>query len=289
MRIVCGTDFSTLAQQAATVAALLSKKSGGDLHLLHGLGRRQRWDPTMEAEELASQAVRLQALGADLAGWDVVAGDPDEVLVEAAARGAADLVVVGATGHRLAERVFVGSVAVRTARGSPVPVLVVRGAEPFAAWLDGSRALRVVVGFERGASALNALRWAVDLKGLGSVDLTVVEVVVPGIENRRIQVSGPGIGFELHPEAETQLLEELRLAVTSLIGDLPARLIIKPGLGRRDIHLVQAAEAAQADLVVVGSHQREGFQRWWHGSVSSGVLHAAPMSVAVVPCRSTET
>ena len=289
MRIVCGTDFSALAQQAATVAALWSRKSRGDLHLLHGLRPLRRWDPALEREELAREARRLQELGAVVAGWDVVAGDPDEVLIKEAARRAADLLVVGATGHRLAERMFLGSVAVRTARESPVPVLVVRGAEPFAAWLDGNRPLRVVAGFERGESALNGLRWAADLKGLGSIELTVVEVVVPGIENRRVQASGPGIGFELRPEAESQLWEELRLAVTSVIGDLPARLMIKPGLGRRDIHLVQAAEDAQAELVVVGSHQRKGFQRWWHGSVSSGVLHAAPMSVAVVPYRPAET
>ena len=285
MRIVCGTDFSSPARQAATVAALLSAKSGGGLHLLHGSGPRGRGDPALDHEELAREVGRLRAMGAVLTAGELVSGDPDEVLVQAAARVAADLVVIGATGHRLAERMFLGSVAVRTARDSPVPILVVRGAEPFTAWLGATRPLRVIVGFDPGESALNALRWAADLQKLGSVDLTVVEAVVPGIENRRIQASGPGVGFELRPEAEAQLLETLRHAVASVTGDLPARLMVKPGLGRTDIHLAQAAESVQADLVVVGSHQRKGFQRWWHGSVSSGVLHAASTSVAVVPYR----
>ncbi len=220
---------------------------------------------------------------------DVVGGDPDTVLVEEAVRRTVGLVVLGAVGHRLGERWLLGSVAARTARESPVPVLVVRGADPFVAWLDGKRPLRIVAGYERGESAENALRWAADLRRLGSADLTVVQLVLPGTENRRLQVSGPGIGVELSPDSQGQLLEELRLAVAPLLGEVPVRLTVKPVLGRRDIHLVLEAQDAEADLVVVGSHQRKGFQRWWQGTVSSGVLHAAPMSVAVVPCRAAET
>lgn len=283
MRILCGTDFTPLAQQAATVAGLWSRRSQGELHLLHGLGHRGVSDTTLERDELAKEERRLQELGISVAGMDVAAGDPDRVLVAEAARRAADLVVVGAIGHRLAQRWLLGSVAVRTARESPVPVLVVRAAAPFEAWLDGSRRLRVVAGFEPGESAQNALRWAANLRHLGPVDLIVVQLVLPGPENRGVGASGPGIGLELRPEAVSQLIAELRLAAAPLIGDVSARLTVKPQLGRADIHLVLAAEEAEADLVVVGSHQRQGFQRWWHGSVSSGVLHGAPMSVAVVP------
>ena len=284
--VLCGTDFSPLAAKAATVAGLWSRRLGGEVHLLHaGVPTRQGWDTTWERNQLAMEASRLQDLGVSVAGADVVIGHPDEVLAEAAARLAADLVVLGATGHRLADRWLLGSVAARTARESPVPVLVVRGLEPFVAWLEGKRALRVVAGYERGESAAHALRWAADLPRLGAVDLTVVQLVLPGTENRRLNVSGPGIGVELSPESKGQLLEELRLAVAPLVGDVPARLTVAPALGRTDIHLVLEAQQAEADLVVVGSHQRKGFQRWWQGSVSSGVLHAAPMSVAVVPCR----
>jgi nucleotide-binding universal stress UspA family protein len=219
---------------------------------------------------------------------EVVVGDPDEVLVEQAGRRAADLVVLGAVGHRLPERLLLGSVAARTARESPVPVLVVRDSTPLVAWLEGQRPLMVVAGYERGESAESALRWAAHLTRVGPIDLTVVQLVVPDVENRRLHVSGPGAAIALSQESLRQLREELRLAVAPLIGDLPARLTVKPALGRTDIPLVEEAQKAAADLIVVGSHQRKGFQRWWHGSVSSGVLHAAPMSVAVVPYRPAE-
>ena len=290
MRVLCGTDFSPLAEKAATLAGLWSRRLGGELHLLHaGVPTHRGWDNAWEQSQLGKEVHRLRDLGVSVAGMDMVVGNPDEVLVKEAAERAADLVVVGAIGHRLHERWLVGSVAARTARESPVPVLVVRDAEPFVAWLDGKRSLRVVAGYERGESAEHALRWAADLRHLGTVDLIVVQLVLPGTENRRLQVAGPGIGVELSPESERQLLEELRLAVAPLIGEVAARLAVKPALGRRDIHLVLEAQDAEADLVVVGSHQRKGFQRWWQGSVSSGVLHAAPMSIAVVPYRPAES
>lgn len=286
MRILCGSDFSPLAMEAAAIAGLWSRRVGGEMHLLHAhvahLG-----DPAGERGRLASEAHRLQGLGAPLTGAEILTGDPDEVLTEEARRRAADLIVLGATGHRMAERWFLGSVAARTARDSAVPVLVVRDAGPLEAWLSGERPLRVVTGFEKEGSAAAALRWAAGLAHVGAIDLSVVHLVLPPEENQRVEAAGPGAGIALRPEAERLIQEELRLAVAPLIGDVPARLVVQGALGRRDFHLVMAAQEAAADLLVVGSHQHKGFHRWWTGSVSSGVLHAAPMSVAVVPYRPT--
>ncbi len=288
MRVLCGTDFSPAAAQAATVAALWSRRTGGDVRLVHGAADADRvGELGREWNMLAKEARRLQELGSKVVGADVMAGFPEDVLADEAHRGA-DLVVLGARGRRVGEPWMLGSVAARTARESPVPVLVIRDAAPFEAWLGGSHRLRIVVGYERGRSAESALRWAGDAALLGSVDLTVAHLVLPSEENRKAGASGPGIGLQLRPETEQQLLAELRTAVTPLVGSVPFHLIVSGTLGRRDIPLVMEAETAQADLVVVGSHQRRGFQRWWQGSVSSGVLHAAPMSVAVVPYRPAE-
>jgi nucleotide-binding universal stress UspA family protein len=43
-----------------------------------------------------------------------------------------------------------------------------------------------------------------------------------------------------------------------------------------------------ADVLVVGTHQRRGMDRLWHGSVSRGVLGLAPTSVACVPLLAIE-
>ena len=58
---------------------------------------------------------------------------------------------------------------------------------------------------------------------------------------------------------------------------------LQPGLGRPSEALVQLARKEAVDLVVVGTHQRAGTSKWWHGSVSQTVLHDSPSSVLCVP------
>lgn len=56
-----------------------------------------------------------------------------------------------------------------------------------------------------------------------------------------------------------------------------------PGMG-----IVQAAKTWQADLIVMGSHQRRGIQELMLGSVSSYVMHHAPCSVMIVSLEEGE-
>jgi nucleotide-binding universal stress UspA family protein len=61
------------------------------------------------------------------------------------------------------------------------------------------------------------------------------------------------------------------------------RVSVRGNWGRADIPLVEMAIESHADLVVVGTHQWQGLDRLRHGSISRGILHHAPMSVACVP------
>jgi len=294
--VLCGTDFSPLATRAATVAGLMARAGGRRLHLVHAVREpppaSDAPGPVPAASDwmrLAEEARRLRQLGVQVTE-DILAGEPDEVLVQQAAGLEAWLIVLGAVGHRRVDRWLLGSCAERTAREATVPVLVVREDRSFEEWLVRGRPLRVLVGCEPGASSDAAAAWAAALGALGPLDLVVARLVLPGPENRRAGESGPGIGVRLYPDTEAALLDELRARTTKLLGDAPVRLQINPALGRLDRHLVSVAEELGADLVVVGSHHREGFRRWWHGSVSSGVLHGSPMSVAVVPfCQVAKT
>jgi nucleotide-binding universal stress UspA family protein len=292
MTVLCGTDFSGLATEAARVAGLMARASGQDLYLVHVLpaelpppdSKSRLGQAGLAVDRLAWEAETLQVPGLPIV-TDVMRGAADEALVKRARELGATLIVVGAMRHRVVDRWVLGSCADATAREAPLPVLVVRAAEPFSEWLVNGRALKVLVGCEAGPSSDGALGWAGALRKIGPIDLVVARLVVPGEENQRVGVSGPGMGVALLPETKAKLLEELCARKRSLLGDgdIAVRLQVIPALGRLDRQLVTAAEELGVDLVVVGSHHREGFRRWWHGSVSGGVLHSAPMSVAVVP------
>jgi nucleotide-binding universal stress UspA family protein len=291
MTVLCGTDFSTPAANAATVAALLAAKLQERLTLVHvvevAVAALAPGGPlhTMYAplpEHLEREAERLRELKAEVSA-QVVVGVPDEVLVQIAEAEHARLIVLASLGRRAPLRWLLGSVAERTAQTAPVPVLVVRGSAALQAWLGGERPLRVMIGVDLSESARIALEWAAELRLLGACDLTVAHIAWPLGEQERLGIPGPVRLDRLHPEVEQALVRDVTTFMGESLGDGPARVVVGPGLGRLDVHLAELAASEQADLLVVGSHQRAGLSRVWHGSVSRGALLNADMSVACVP------
>lgn len=290
--ILCGTDFSPAAQAAATVAGRLAISAGSILELVCATGDRDAaaegsrpsstLDPNSRAARMQAEVGRITSLGAAVEGV-LDASLPDQALATRARRPSTNLVIVGSVGHSFLERVLLGSVAERVAMESVKPVLVVRDEQPWNEWLRGKRALRVLAAFDVGASASQALEWVTWLQRAGELALTICWVVNPALENQRFGATGEGAGVELLPKTRESLWREFQTLVAAHGGFPTAELRLEPTLGRIDSALTGLASTLQADLLVVGSHQRHGFERLWQGSVSRGVLRHATMSVAVVP------
>lgn len=291
MAIICGTDFSGPAHGAAVAAAELARRLGDSLELVHVLtglgdenllGSEQDYLLTPLRQSLEAEADKLRAMGVDVK-TTLVAGLADEVLVEKARQVGARMIVVGSLGKRPAARWFLGSTAERTAQTARVPVLVFRGDDGFAAWLRDERPLQVTLGTDFTAATEAAVRWLEELSRAGSIEVDVAHVVWPPETHQRYGFSGPLDLVELHPQARELLLRELKERLAPLEAKVPVRYHLDPGLGRPSDHLIQLAERQHADLLVVGTRQRRGFDKIRHGSVSHGVLHRAPMAVVIVP------
>lgn len=290
MTITCGTDFSDHGTQAAEIAAALARKLGVPLKLVRvlddlgaELAAAEGSDRIHDSERarLDALAGRLRAAHAIDVEAVAVPGVAADKLVEVASLARSTLLVVGALGRERRARWLLGSVAERVAQASPVPVLVIRDAAPFAAWARGERPLRVVVGVEPTANCRAALRWATNLTRFGACELLVTQVVWPVEQHQRLGVPLPTPLDHLRPEVEEVVLRDLQ----RWAGEVPApcSFVVRAGWGRVGSHLTQLADEATADLIVTGTHQRAGLARLWQGSVSRGVLHEASMSVACVP------
>ncbi|MEW6775797.1 MAG: universal stress protein [Bdellovibrionota bacterium] len=279
MTIVCGTDFSENAARAADAAAAIAKRLGLPLHLAHATipgGESPKARIEAEAERLREKyAATVEAA--------VETGVADERLVALAGRLGARLLVVGSLGERKQHRWLLGSVAERVAQSSPVPVLVVREGPPIEAWACGKGKLRVVVGVELTLAARTALQWAQELRAIGPCDFVAAQIVWPAEDRYRPAAPAPIPLDRLRPEIEQEILKDLRQWAGSPPMNGDTSFIVRPGWGRVDSHLTQLAAELNADLLVVGTHQRAGIARFWQGSVSRGVLHGAAMSVACVP------
>jgi nucleotide-binding universal stress UspA family protein len=190
---------------------------------------------------------------------------------------------VGSAGDRVRHAWLLGSVAERVSQIAANPVLVVRDDERLAAWARGEHTLELMVGVELTEGALQALRFALQLAELSSTKLTVAEIAWPASEQPNPDAATPMPLDRLEPALERELLARLHAWAAPVLGTAQVEWVVSPGFGRVDSHLTQLAAARNADLLVVGTHQRSTVARLWLGSVSRGVLHGAAMSVACVP------
>ncbi len=292
MTIVCGTDFSRNSASAARAAGAIAKRLALPLTLVHTIDAPGAEIGAGPAHGVVDEALRnrLDAQAQDLGerfGIDVEPliepGAADERLVALACSLDARLLVVASLGERRQERWRLGSVAERVAQASPVPVLVVRDGGRLEAWARGERSLRVMVGVEPTPASKAALRWAGELRAIAPCELLVAQIAWPAEAHDRIGLPTPMPLDHLRPELEEALLRDLERWAGGPPGPGGRSFIVRPGWGRVDSHLTQLAAELEADLLVVGTHQRSGIARLWQGSVSRGVLHAAAMSVACVP------
>ena len=289
MTILCATDFSQPASDALTVAAEIARKRSEKLLIWHAV-QPQLGDPVDPYVEpiragcvslLEVEAAPIRARGIPVE-TEAVIGYPDHQLPS---RMPADttLIVAGARGHRQGTHWLIGTVVERLARVATVPLLVVREASTLRRWIDGTRKLNVVVATDLSAVSDFALRRAALLRDLGPCNVELLYVEYPPSEYARLGVGGPVCVHRPHPLIEDVLSRELsrRTHTIQLGGDVSSR--IAKTLGETGALIALEAAEGNADLVVVGAHQRRALSRAWHGSIAHGVLHSAETNVLLIP------
>ena len=287
--IICGTDFSEPSQQAADVAVALARRLGAPLVLVHGVDERGDipsgyWARFMAEDrpELEKETARLRQLGMEVRA-EIVGGVPDEGVAKYAEKARARLIVLGSGGKGTVERWILGSAAERIAESATMPVLIVRDPIPLETWARNERALKIFVGADFTPASDAALRWVAELPQAGPCEITVGFVDRPPGERAELAVfDGLNLTVET-PEARARNENDLRAKAEQWLGVKPAMLRVIPGSARVDTHLLELAEEASADLIVIGTHQWRGVSRLRHASVSRRVLREARTNVACVP------
>lgn len=271
MTILCATHFSEAARQAATAAAELAHQRDVPLLLAHVLpgdlartfGQALR---DTAAVALTQEARRVEQVGSR-ARHQLLTGEPAEELARFVQERKVGLVVTAGppSGSRF---LGVGGTVERLATVLPVPLLVVRQAEPFVAWARGTRPLKVLLGVERSPSFEAARAWLQALRRLGAVD--VVAGHLTALQGEALELRGA-------------LEQEVRALISPLeaAGQPPVRMRGVPGGERLADSLLALAVEEQVDLLVVGSRTRRA------GDSPEGGAHPAvrlaTMAVASVP------
>jgi nucleotide-binding universal stress UspA family protein len=304
MKILVATDFSPAAETATQTAVLLAARLGGSMVLVRAVEPPAILYPEMAGAEIEGMEMALQrgvraqlsqvatrvreelaAAGADISVEEEIRfGFPEQVLAEYARNEAVDLLLMGAHGRRPVSRLLLGSVTERTMMDSPCPVLVVReGDTPFAAWVQGQRPLRLMVGVDPSPSTDAAISWLCQLRQVAPCDVLLVHHYWPPREYARLGLHGPRDLFETDPEVAATLERDITRRVGTLPGSGSTAIRVRAGWGRLGEALAEQAASEKVDLLIMGSHQPHGWERITRGSAAVVALRSARVPLLCVP------
>jgi nucleotide-binding universal stress UspA family protein len=136
----------------------------------------------------------------------------------------------------------------------------------------------IVVGVDGSESARAALRFALQEARLRSAAVRAVVAWQVPVGAYEAALATGSLGEELSGAAHDRLAHELD-QVADVAGDVTVERIVREG-GPAGVLL---DEAADADLLVVGSRGLGGFRGLLLGSVGQQCAHHAPCPLVIVP------
>jgi nucleotide-binding universal stress UspA family protein len=277
--MLCATDFSARATDAANVAAKLAQRRGEALRLVHTSDSPGVSVAAALRSRLEAEAARLRKSGVDVEPVLLDGRRPADKLLDYLRAEPPSLIVVGCANKGALDRWALGSFSERVAEGAPVPTLVVRNPAVFDSW-DWTRGrLTVLLALDFSASSDVVLRWARQFQLAGPCDLVACHV------NWKIAAPGEsGVGvMENDATLQKRLERDLRKKVRDQLGDDTVPVVVRPFFGDPGPCIVDIATEQKAQLIAIGTHQRQGLHRLAQFSVSREVLHQSEMNVVCVP------
>jgi nucleotide-binding universal stress UspA family protein len=289
MRVLIALDATPQCTEIVRDAASRPWPAGSKFLLFHVLDpfAYSRMPISLKRAEEASLA-QLES-GADAlrkAGWktetDVVLGRARQVIPRTAVAWKADLVLVGSRGGSALLRVLLGSTARSVLRHSPCSVEIVRPS-PKRERQNRPSKMRILIATDGSEFSVTAIR-------------SVASRPWPkGSTFKVISIPEPFMPLDQFPHLELKEVEKLNaeaLKDAKRYAETGAEFLAKAGLESgaetplpRDSdsrEIVKEAERWRANLVILGSHGRRGFDRWTIGSVSEHVAFDAHCSVEII-------
>ncbi len=113
--------------------------------------------------------------------------------------------------------------------------------------------------------------------------ITIIDMAVPMVINPQSEFAPNAIEVEqTAQETAERILETTGKKIKEMVGGANTVVSTEILFGSPDSRIVETAEKMSANLIVVGSHGYNRWERLLLGSVSDSVVHHAPCSVLVV-------
>ncbi|HKO95674.1 MAG TPA: universal stress protein [Pyrinomonadaceae bacterium] len=235
-----------------------------------------RQEMRKRGEDITALAVdRLRAMGipAEVA---VMRGNPGFLISVEAKKWRADMILIRAHNRTDFRNWMLGSVAKSVIESAPCSVDVIRVAgEPHA--VEGNPGMRILLATDGSQLSLAAARTIAETRWPEHSEVKVVNVINPMV------YSLEEIGL-----LSDKGTERAHRAIGEAIGVLKGTPLMVSGeiiAGGTERQIIDRAKKWDADLIVVGTHQRRGLKRLLFGSTSDIVANRAHCSVRIIRGR----
>lgn len=289
MSILVATDFSDASRTALEVAARLARDRQMPLTVAHFIedANSPPWGRQYEVPDDVASAFRREARAKlqefvdetlpersrpSTVEFALDLGGPADGIPERVGEDV-DLVVLGATGRNPVAEFLLGSTAEDVVRTIDRPVLVV----PSGAQTDSYD--RIVAPVDFSECSRRSLELAASVARNEGAALRIVHSHIPPTSDA--SSISPTVTPERIDDIESQRESEFEEFVDTFdLGDLPVQTELTVGTPHSAI--VDAVDEHGADLIVMGTHGRRGFERFFLGSTAVKILRRMPCSVMTV-------
>jgi len=149
---------------------------------------------------------------------------------------------------------------------------------------------RILVPVDGSSAAQSGLAAAIALAQDQQARLKLVAVANEAIKDYAGGEIGwiepQGLGERIKTDSVASLDEAEKRAVAAGLA-AEREMIVAPD-GHVGRHIVQAAQSWKADLIVIGTHGRQGLSLWLAGSTTETLLHGLKVPLLVVPGKQAD-
>lgn len=304
--ILWATDFSNESFVCLPYIRFFSEKLNTNNHGLYVLPRFSDWvyetafikdDELLKTIEKTKEAStkRIEAVG-KIAKISIEAGSLEgiasEELINYAENNEIDLIFAGRKGESEIEDILVGSTTSRLIRNSGIPVFVIpkpkedeyltedaelaESEEPdaednFVIPEEDVKVERILSPIDLGESTLLELRYSINLAKQLDAKLYVVHVAE--FFNYKVPVFKRDALIDKISKKITAIAEDNEFEIENIVYET----------GEPAYKIIETAKQNNIDLVVMATHQRKGFEKFFLGSISEKVLMYSNIPVLVLP------
>ncbi len=290
--ILVPVDFSPASRHGVAFAAALGKQFQSRLHLLHvvepsvlpewGYAHLARRDAKL-SHAAAERMLQIPAeCGVDpqwIGSTDILVGDADIKICEAAAKNSSDLIVLASHGLGGLSHLVLGSTAEYVVRRAPCSVLTVRDCtiREKGAGMPRFDLKRILVTTDFSNESKKSFPYAMALARTFDASLLLLHVVPAHLPMGLGQIGSVYDEKRLLAEAQEQMP---RFRQAEFDPDLRVDSLVLNGGPAHEI--CRTAETQSADLIVMATHGHTGFRHFVLGSMTEHVVRHAPCPVLAV-------